>query len=77
MIIFGQNGENDGQPVEIGQIQSVRAIGSSRGRTIPKAFEIFTNEKTYVLKAKNSLNNEQWVQCLSIAMAHSQAKEGI
>ncbi|CAG2162715.1 unnamed protein product [Oppiella nova] len=70
------NGEKDGEPVEIGQIQSVRAIGSSRGRTIPKAFEIFTNEKTYVLKAKNSLNNEQWVQCLSIAMAHSQAKEG-
>ena len=40
----------------------------------PKAFEIFTNDKTYVLKAKNSMNNEQWVQCLSIAMAHSQAK---
>ncbi|XP_054159011.1 ventricular zone-expressed PH domain-containing protein homolog 1-like [Oppia nitens] len=71
------NGDKDGEPVEIGQIQSVRAIGSSRGRTIPKAFEIFANEKTYVLKAKNSLNNEQWVQCLSIAMAHSQAKEDI
>uniref|UniRef100_T1KIX5 PH domain-containing protein n=1 Tax=Tetranychus urticae TaxID=32264 RepID=T1KIX5_TETUR len=64
------------QPIEIGEILSVKAIPSSKGRTIPKAFEIFTNEdKTYVLKAKNNLNTEQWVQCLSIAMAHSQAKD--
>lgn len=56
-------------------MQSVRAIGS-RGRTIPKAFEIFTMDKTFVLKAKNSRSTEEWVQCLSIAVAHSQAKEG-
>ena len=60
----------------MGEVRSVRAIGSSRGRNIPKAFEIFTNEhKTYVLKAKNSKFSEQWIQCLSIAMAHSQAKD--
>jgi hypothetical protein len=60
----------------MGEIRSVRAVGSSKGRNIPKAFEIFTNEqKSYLLKAKNSKFNEQWVQCLSIAMAHSQAKE--
>lgn len=59
----------------MGKVQSVRAIGNSRGRTIPKAFEIFTNDKTYILKAKNSQNNQEWMQCLSIAMAHSQAKD--
>ncbi|XP_074598249.1 ventricular zone expressed PH domain-containing protein melted isoform X2 [Brevipalpus obovatus] len=64
------------KPVEVGEVLSVKAIPSSRGRAIPKAFEIFTNsDKTYVLKSKSSLNNEQWVQCLSIAMAHSQAKD--
>lgn len=65
--------DKDVQPIEVSQIRSVRAI-SSRGRSIPKAFEIFTNDKTYVLKAKDSRNTEQWVQCLSIAMAHSQAR---
>lgn len=70
----GAQDEKEGQPIDISQIRSVRAI-SSRGRNIPKAFEIFTNEKTFVLKAKDSKNTEQWVQCLSIAMAHSQAKE--
>ncbi|KAH9415028.1 Pleckstrin y domain [Dermatophagoides pteronyssinus] len=68
-------GEKDGQPIEVGKVQSVRAVGNSRGRTIPKAFEIFTNDKTYILKAKNSQNNQEWMQCLSIAMAHSQAKD--
>ncbi|XP_035219296.1 protein melted-like isoform X1 [Stegodyphus dumicola] len=66
--------EKEVQPIDISQIRSVRAI-SSRGRNIPKAFEIFTNEKTFVLKAKDSKNTEQWVQCLSIAMAHSHAKD--
>lgn len=62
----------DTHAIGVGEIRSVRALGSSRGRRIPKAFEIFTEDKTYRLKAKNT---EQWVQCLSIAMAHSQAKE--
>ena len=70
-----QNGEKDGQPVEVGKVQSVRAVGNTRGRTIPKAFEIFANDKTFVLKAKNNQNNQEWMQCLSIAMAQSQAKD--
>ncbi|XP_054714583.1 protein melted-like [Uloborus diversus] len=70
----GAQDEKEVQPIDISQIRSVRAIGS-RGRNIPKAFEIFTNEKTFVLKAKDSKNTEQWVQCLSIAMAHSHAKD--
>lgn len=56
----------------------MKALGSSRGRMIPKAFEIFTNDdKTFVLKANNSRNTEQWVQCLSIAMASAQAKGSV
>ncbi|KAF7492679.1 Protein melted [Sarcoptes scabiei] len=70
-----ETGDKDGQSVEVGRVQSVRAVGNSRGRTIPKAFEIFTNDKAYVLKAKNSQNNQEWMQCLSIAMAHSQSKD--
>lgn len=73
-FLFHLQDEKDAQPIDISQIRSVRAI-SSRGRNIPKAFEIFTNEKTFVLKAKDSKNTEQWVQCLSIAMAHSHAKD--
>ena len=45
---------------------------SKGGRNIPKAFEIFTADKTYILKAKDSSNAQEWVQCLSVAVAHSQ-----
>ena len=65
-------GAGDTHAIGVGEIRSVRALGSSRGRRIPKAFEIFTEDRKIRLKANNS---DQWVQCLSIAMAHSQAKE--
>lgn len=46
---------------------------SSRGaRNIPKAFEIFTGDQTLILKPKDGKNAEEWVQCLSIVVAHSQ-----
>lgn len=69
--------ESEGENcIGVGEVRSVKAVGSSRGRMIPKAFEIFTNDdKTFLLKANNSRNTEQWVQCLSIAMASAQAKE--
>uniref|UniRef100_A0A131XW49 Putative ph domain protein melted n=1 Tax=Ixodes ricinus TaxID=34613 RepID=A0A131XW49_IXORI len=70
----GLKDDKEAQPIEVSQIRSVRPIGS-RGRNIPKAFEIFTSDKTFVLKAKDSKNTEQWVQCLSIALARSHAKE--
>ena len=47
---------------------------SKGGRNIPKAFEIFTADKTYILKAKDSSNAQEWVQCLSVAVAHSQVQ---
>lgn len=47
----------------------------SRGaRNIPKAFEIFTGDQTLILKPKDGKNAEEWVQCLSIVVAHSQVK---
>lgn len=48
----------------------------SRGaRNIPKAFEIFTGDQTLILKPKDGKNAEEWVQCLSIVVAHSQARD--
>ena len=43
-------------------------------RSIPKAFEIFTDDRTFVLKAKDSSNAQEWIQCLSVAKAHSQVR---
>ncbi len=80
-----QNGGGGGgqhqQPHQVellGKVQSVRALGNARGRSIPKAFEIFTSEnnKTYVLKAPNNQHNQEWMQCLSIAMAHNSSSAG-
>lgn len=66
-------GSSGGESIDINQIRSVKV---SRGaRNIPKAFEIFTGDQTLILKPKDGKNAEEWVQCLSIAVAHSQAKD--
>ncbi|KAI4461099.1 veph-a/melted [Holotrichia oblita] len=66
-------GSSGGESIDINQIQSVKV---SRGaRNIPKAFEIFTGNQTLILKPKDGKNAEEWVQCLSIVVAHSHAKE--
>lgn len=57
--------------LDLTQIRSVRVSRSHRN--IPKAFEIFTEEKTYVLKPKDSQKAEEWVQCLSVLVAHHNA----
>ena len=58
--------------LDVGSIRSVKVSKEGR-RNIPKAFEIFTaDRKTYVLKAKDGSNAQEWVQCLSVARAHSQ-----
>jgi hypothetical protein len=48
---------------------------SRGGRSIPKAFEIFTDDTSLVLKAQDGKHAEEWIQCLSVAVAHSQAKD--
>nr|XP_018910656.1 PREDICTED: protein melted [Bemisia tabaci] len=62
-----------GPPIDVHQIRSVKV---SRGaRNIPKAFEIFTGDHSLILKPKDGKNAEEWVQCLSVVVAHSQSKE--
>ncbi|KAJ8912910.1 hypothetical protein NQ315_017240 [Exocentrus adspersus] len=66
-------GSGGGESIDVNQIRSVKV---SRGaRNIPKAFEIFTENQTLILKPKDGKNAEEWVQCLSIVVAHSHAKE--
>uniref|UniRef100_A0A1L8DMC8 Putative ph domain protein melted n=1 Tax=Nyssomyia neivai TaxID=330878 RepID=A0A1L8DMC8_9DIPT len=66
-------GSSGGESIDINQIRSLKV---SRGaRNIPKAFEIFTGDQTLILKPKNGKNAEEWVQCLSIVVATSQARD--
>lgn len=72
-MYFWQKDDKDVTPIEVNQIRSVKV---SRGaRNIPKAFEIFTGDQSLILKPKGGKNVEEWVQCLSIVVAHSQSKE--
>lgn len=64
--------QSGGESIDVNQIRSVKV---SRGaRNIPKAFEIFTGDQTLILKPKDGKNAEEWVQCLSIVVAHSQVE---
>ncbi|XP_046338348.1 ventricular zone-expressed PH domain-containing protein homolog 1-like [Haliotis rufescens] len=58
----------------VSKIQSVKAVRKGI-RDIPRAFEIFTADQTYVFKAKGQQNVEQWVQCLHIAVARTQNRD--
>ena len=57
------------------KIQSVKAVRKGI-RDIPRAFEIFTGDQTYMFKAKSHQSVEQWVQCLHIAVARSHSAGG-
>ncbi|RUS81897.1 hypothetical protein EGW08_010324, partial [Elysia chlorotica] len=57
------------------KIQSVKAVRKGI-RDIPRAFEIFTGDQTYMFKAKSHQSVEQWVQCLHIAVARSHGSGG-
>ena len=66
----GSGGGRVTQVLDVGSIKSVKIPKNSRN--IPKAFEIFTADKTFILKAKDSSSAQEWVQCLNVAFAHSQ-----
>ncbi|CAH1397437.1 unnamed protein product [Nezara viridula] len=69
----GTKDDKEGRPIDVHQIRSVKV---SRGaRNIPKAFEIFTGDHSLILKPKGGKNAEEWVQCLSVVVAHSQSRE--
>ncbi|XP_077899633.1 ventricular zone-expressed PH domain-containing protein homolog 1 isoform X5 [Ictidomys tridecemlineatus] len=63
-------------PLELSKVQSVKAVAKKRrDRSLPRAFEIFTDNKTYVFKAKDEKNAEEWLQCLSVAVAQAKERE--
>ncbi|MBN3324615.1 MELT protein, partial [Atractosteus spatula] len=66
----------DDSPIELSKVQSVKAVAKKRrDRSLPRAFEIFTDSKTYVLKAKDEKNAEEWLQCISVAVAQAKERE--
>jgi len=67
-----QKDDTDIAGIDVKQIRSVKV---SRGaRNIPKAFEIFTGDRSLILKPKGGKNAEEWVQCLNAVVAHSQTQ---
>uniref|UniRef100_A0A3B4XXV9 Ventricular zone expressed PH domain-containing 1 n=1 Tax=Seriola lalandi dorsalis TaxID=1841481 RepID=A0A3B4XXV9_SERLL len=46
-----------------------------RDRGLPRAFEIFTDNKTYVLKAQDEKHAEEWLQCINVAVAQARERE--
>ncbi|XP_016078112.1 PREDICTED: ventricular zone-expressed PH domain-containing protein homolog 1 [Miniopterus natalensis] len=66
----------DDSPLELSQVQSVKAVARKRrGRSLPRAFEIFTDSKSYVFKAKDEKNAEEWLQCINVAVAQAKERE--
>ncbi|NXP20691.1 MELT protein, partial [Scytalopus superciliaris] len=64
-------------PIELSKVQSVKVVPKKRrDRSLPRAFEIFTESRTYVLKAQDERHAEQWLQCLSVAVAQARQRDG-
>ncbi|XP_066049748.1 ventricular zone-expressed PH domain-containing protein homolog 1 isoform X5 [Chamaea fasciata] len=63
-------------PIELSKVQSVRVVGKKRrDRSLPRAFEIFTDSRSYVFKAKDEKNAEEWLQCLNVAVAQARERQ--
>ncbi|XP_056139055.1 ventricular zone-expressed PH domain-containing protein isoform X1 [Lampris incognitus] len=68
--------ELDDIPIELSKVQSVKVVARKRReRGLPRAFEIFTESKTYVLKAQDEKHAEQWLQCINVAVAQARERE--
>ncbi|XP_051054916.1 ventricular zone-expressed PH domain-containing protein homolog 1 [Phodopus roborovskii] len=66
----------DDSPIELSKVQSVKAVAKKRrDRSLPRAFEIFTDNKTYVFKAKDEKDAEEWLQCINVALAQAKERE--
>ncbi|XP_061684091.1 ventricular zone-expressed PH domain-containing protein [Syngnathoides biaculeatus] len=63
-------------PIEMNKVQSVKVVAKKRrDRGLPRAFEIFTDNKSYVLKAQDEKHAEEWLQCLNVAVAQARERE--
>ncbi|XP_062275650.1 ventricular zone-expressed PH domain-containing protein isoform X2 [Scomber scombrus] len=68
--------ELDDIPIELSKVQSVKVVAKKRrDRGLPRAFEIFTDSKTYVLKAQDEKHAEEWLQCINVAVAQARERE--
>ncbi|XP_077397416.1 ventricular zone-expressed PH domain-containing protein isoform X1 [Festucalex cinctus] len=68
--------ELDDIPIELNKVQSVKVVAKKRrDRGLPRAFEIFTDNKTYVLKAQDEKHAEEWLQCINVAVAQARERE--
>ncbi|KAM6945997.1 ventricular zone-expressed PH domain-containing protein-like [Aplochiton taeniatus] len=68
--------ELDDIPIELSKVQSVKVVAKKRReRGLPRAFEIFTDSKTYVLKAPDEKHAEEWLQCINVAVAQARERE--
>ncbi|XP_037533337.1 ventricular zone-expressed PH domain-containing protein isoform X2 [Nematolebias whitei] len=68
--------EMDDIPIELSKVQSVKVVAKKRrDRGLPRAFEIFTDRKSYVLKAEDEKHAEEWLQCINVAVAQAREKE--
>ncbi|XP_077579468.1 ventricular zone-expressed PH domain-containing protein isoform X1 [Stigmatopora nigra] len=68
--------ELDDFPIELNKVQSVKVVAKKRrDRGLPRAFEIFTDNKTYVLKAQDEKHAEEWLQCINVAVAQARERE--
>ncbi|XP_061924160.1 ventricular zone-expressed PH domain-containing protein isoform X1 [Entelurus aequoreus] len=68
--------ELDDVPIELSKVQSVKVVAKKRrDRGLPRAFEIFTDSKTYVLKAQDQKHAEEWLQCINVAVAQARERE--
>ncbi|XP_063163843.1 ventricular zone-expressed PH domain-containing protein homolog 1 [Candoia aspera] len=66
----------DDCPIELSKVQSVKVVAKKRrDRSLLRAFEIFTDNKTYVFKAKDEKNAEEWLQCINVAVAQAKERE--
>ncbi|XP_064418289.1 ventricular zone-expressed PH domain-containing protein isoform X2 [Latimeria chalumnae] len=78
-LLFRKGKSKDGLgdcPIELSKVQSVKAVAKKRrDRGLPRAFEIFTDSKTYVFKAKDEKNAEEWLQCINVAVAQAKERE--
>ncbi|XP_030622379.1 ventricular zone-expressed PH domain-containing protein isoform X2 [Chanos chanos] len=68
--------ELDDNTIELSKVQSVKVVAKKRrDRGLPRAFEIFTDSKTYVLKAQDEKHAEEWLQCINVAVAQAKERE--
>ncbi|XP_061421927.1 ventricular zone-expressed PH domain-containing protein homolog 1 isoform X1 [Lethenteron reissneri] len=68
--------EGEECPLELSKVQSVRIVSRKRKeRGLPRAFEIFTESRSYVLKACDERDAEEWLQCLNVAVARAHERQ--